>query len=212
MSDTRIGHRHRSRPPPRHARRPVAHGFPAELSTDPLDVMRRAFASARAAGYPSRKAWAIGAEATLSYMSPRAAADWSNALTATGGRGSTPTAARAHGGSSRVRRLNRRDVRPAPARVCRIRSGRTAARMSGQARRLVAAPLFVTICPAPSHPSLPCLQSPSVRRCSPRSASNGRLTAELLAARLRVRQMISAQRLIRRSPPLYRRYSAAFRS
>jgi hypothetical protein len=39
--------------------------------------------SARLAGYPFEEAWAIGAEAALSYMSDRKAQEWWDALTAT---------------------------------------------------------------------------------------------------------------------------------
>lgn len=58
-------------------------GARSNPSPEPLDVMRRVLASARAAGYPFEQAWAISAEAALSYMSPRAAADWWDALDAT---------------------------------------------------------------------------------------------------------------------------------
>lgn len=58
-------------------------GSRAEPSPDPLGVLRHVLASARGAGYPFGEAWAIGAEAALSYMSDRRAREWWEALTAT---------------------------------------------------------------------------------------------------------------------------------
>jgi hypothetical protein len=46
-------------------------------------VLRRVLGSARRAGYPFEQAWAIGAEAALSYMSERRAEEWWEALSAT---------------------------------------------------------------------------------------------------------------------------------
>jgi len=40
-------------------------------------------ASARSAGYPFGEAWALGAEAALSYMNPGTAREWWDALSAT---------------------------------------------------------------------------------------------------------------------------------
>lgn len=58
-------------------------GSRASPHAEPLAVMRRVLASARRAGYPFGEAWAIGAEAALSYMSDRKAREWWEALTAT---------------------------------------------------------------------------------------------------------------------------------
>jgi len=46
-------------------------------------VLRTVLASARSAGYPFGEAWALGAEAALSYMSTTKARDWWDALSAT---------------------------------------------------------------------------------------------------------------------------------
>lgn len=58
-------------------------GDGAEPSADPLAVLRRVLVSAREAGYPFGEAWAIGAEAALSYMSERRAREWWDTLTGT---------------------------------------------------------------------------------------------------------------------------------
>ena len=52
-------------------------------SADPLAVLRRVLASARRAGYPFGEAWALGAEAALSYMNARKAEEWWAALNET---------------------------------------------------------------------------------------------------------------------------------
>jgi hypothetical protein len=52
-------------------------------SADPLAVLRAVLASARRAGYSFKEAWAIGAEAALSYMTTRQARGWWDALDAT---------------------------------------------------------------------------------------------------------------------------------
>jgi hypothetical protein len=52
-------------------------------SADPLAVLGRVLASARRAGYPFGEAWALGAEAALSYMTSSRAGEWWEALTAT---------------------------------------------------------------------------------------------------------------------------------
>jgi len=46
-------------------------------------VLRSVLASARQAGYPFGEAWALGAEAALSYMTTTKAREWWDALTAT---------------------------------------------------------------------------------------------------------------------------------
>lgn len=58
-------------------------GSRANPNGDPLAVLRRVLASARRAGYPFEQAWAIGAEAALSYMTQRQAREWWHALTET---------------------------------------------------------------------------------------------------------------------------------
>lgn len=58
-------------------------GSRAEQHADPLAVLRLVLASARRAGYSFPEAWAIGAEAALSYMGERKAREWWEALTAT---------------------------------------------------------------------------------------------------------------------------------
>lgn len=50
---------------------------------DPLGVLRRVLSAARKAGYPFDQAWAIAAEAALSYMSERRAREWWEALSST---------------------------------------------------------------------------------------------------------------------------------
>ena len=50
---------------------------------DPLAVLRTVLASARRAGMPFGEAWALAAEAALSYMNPGTAREWWDALTAT---------------------------------------------------------------------------------------------------------------------------------
>jgi len=52
-------------------------------SADPLAVLGVVLASARRAGYPFGEAWALGAEAALSYMSRTKAREWWDALSAT---------------------------------------------------------------------------------------------------------------------------------
>jgi hypothetical protein len=56
---------------------------PTNPDPDPLPAMRLVLTAARTAGYPFEEAWAVAAEAALSYMTERQAREWWNALSET---------------------------------------------------------------------------------------------------------------------------------
>jgi hypothetical protein len=58
-------------------------GSRSNPNADPLAVLRAVLASARRAGYPFGEAWALGAEAALSYMTSSRAREWWEALSST---------------------------------------------------------------------------------------------------------------------------------
>lgn len=58
-------------------------GSRAHPSADPLAVMRLLLTTARRAGMPFGEAWALAAEAALSYMSERKAEEWWETLSST---------------------------------------------------------------------------------------------------------------------------------